>query len=343
MEKRQDGRCVFLTESNSCLLHERFGGEAKPGMCQLFPYTFTEAPDGFYASVSFASSGALFNQGKPLSEQREHLEGSLALFKRLFPQLKLDWSNIQLVDGLPIRWSQYLLLDREILISLEKNISRVGTPGFEWWGSLLSISELLASKVPSTVDLDRTEIAPSSARVDLLLVRYLLDLYLPANVFLAPLESPSIRLFMQDLISSSNSVFIDVKGETVLLEELCARPLPCLDSQSENLLLRYLYARVHSKLYFGAGMAHFSLISGFHHLALLMALLRIHIKRLLWLSNFRDGLANPVHIDFMLVAELVRDLERRLTSFQHTSESATILQVLLESPSRFKRILDLAC
>jgi Fe-S-cluster containining protein len=49
MEKRADGRCVFLTQQNRCALHERFGVESKPSMCQLFPYTFTEAPDGFYA------------------------------------------------------------------------------------------------------------------------------------------------------------------------------------------------------------------------------------------------------------------------------------------------------
>jgi Fe-S-cluster containining protein len=118
MEKRADGRCVFLTEQNRCALHERFGAESKPAMCQLFPYTFTEAPDGYYASVSFASTGALFNQGKPLEDQREHLLNRMSLFKKLFPALKLDWSQIQLADGIPMRWAQYLLLERPLLAKL---------------------------------------------------------------------------------------------------------------------------------------------------------------------------------------------------------------------------------
>src|SRR5579862_2946333 len=55
LEKRSDGKCEFLTESNRCSLHEKFGPEFKPGMCQLFPYTFNPTPSGVYASVSFAS------------------------------------------------------------------------------------------------------------------------------------------------------------------------------------------------------------------------------------------------------------------------------------------------
>ena len=123
MEKRADGRCVFLSEQNQCMLHIQFGAEAKPGMCQLFPYTFTQAPDGYYASVSFASSGALFNQGRALEEQRDHLLNRLHLFNKLFPSLKLDWSQTQLADGVPIRWSQYLLLERVLLGKLRSLIS----------------------------------------------------------------------------------------------------------------------------------------------------------------------------------------------------------------------------
>jgi Fe-S-cluster containining protein len=337
LEKRSDGRCIFLTENNRCQLHERFGAEAKPGMCQLFPYTFTDAPDGFYASVSFASSGALFNQGKPLLEQRDHLTGRLTLFKKLFPGLHLNWSQIQLFDGHPIRWANYLLLERDILDSLGISMQKSGlqqadpTNKYDWSAHLLSISDFLLSKVPPDADLERAHLMPSSDNLDLLLVRYLLELYFPEDLFTSQGDEPPIRALMQEMLGAPNTVSIKINGEPLSLADICATQLATLDLDSENLITRYLYTRIFSKLYFGAGMAHFSLIAGFHHLAILAALIRIKIKCL-----------KTAQVDLLQVAEIVRSLERKLTSFQHSAESAAILQVLFESPSRFKRIISLA-
>ena len=347
LEKKSDGRCIFLTDLNRCALHEQFGAQAKPGMCQLFPYTFTEAPDGFYASVSFASSGVLFNQGKALVDQRQHLSEQLALFQQLFPQLSLDWSKIQLADGLPIRWSHYLLIERDILSSLKKNIEEsTAQDQFDWSIVLLAISDLIASKVPADEDLERKNLIPSTNFTDLLLIRYLLHLYFPVDVFSDETEQPSIRAlieeFTQEKLDSPNVVSYSIGEFSPSLAEICAIELTGLDKQSENLFARYIYARIFSKLYFGAGMAHFSLLSGYHHLVILIALMRIKLKTMVWLQLKQNPDQEIKPIDHLQVAEIVRSLERKLASFQHTTESATILQVLLESPSRFKRLMSLA-
>jgi Fe-S-cluster containining protein len=359
MEKRADGRCVFLTEQNRCALHERFGAESKPAMCQLFPYTFTEAPDGYYASVSFASTGALFNQGKPLEDQREHLLNRMSLFKKLFPALKLDWSQIQLVDGIPMRWAQYLLLERPLLAKLNETIQLTGevqathwtNSNYIWYTHLESISTQLVKQVPSDFDLERTTTVPVSVTSDLLLIRYLLSLYMPETIF-SPEDEPSIRDLLRDILAAPSEVSLELSGSTIDLAAACARGLPPLSPECENLLARYLFARVYSKLYFGPGLAHFSLIAGFHHLAALVALIRIKLKCILWgaqLSqsgaSFADQAATSEEqstINFLTVAEVVRNLERRLASYQHTTESATVLQVLFESPARFRRLLQLA-
>lgn len=354
MEKNADGRCVFLTSSNRCALHERFGAESKPGMCQLFPYTFTETPDGYYASVSFASSGTLFNQGKPLAAQREHLSDRLELFKRLFPTLKLDWSQLQFFDGSPLRWAQYLLLERTILQSLKEMIDRslyVQTNfTLPWYQLLESISTFLINKMPGGTDLDRRDLVPESLEGDLLILGFLLESYFPDDIFAGKDdEGPSIRNLMQGLLSAPDVVSMKIGNSIVPLAEICELELPTLDQQSENLIARYLYARVYSKLYFGAGMAHFSLIAGFHHLGILAALVRIKLKALVWQRQKQRhgqseslGATNFDKVEFLEVAELVRNLERKLASFQHSSESATILQVLFESPARFKRLLALS-
>ena len=381
MEKRADGRCVFLTQENRCALHERFGAESKPSMCQLFPYTFTEAPDGFYASVSFASTGALFNQGTPLADQREHLLDRMRLFKKLFPTLKLDWSQIQLVDGIPIRWAQYLLIERSMLTELKKgieftkrfadssipdridfaeNANFVESSQSDWHGKYLWSSHLelisahLVKQVPNDFDLERAATVPSSEQADLLLIRFLLSLYFPDSIF-APEEEPSIRDLLRDMLQAPSGVPLTLAGKTVDLSAICSERLPSLPPECENLLARYLFARVFSKLYFGPGLAHFSLLAGYHHLAVLVALIRIKLKCILWATeegviesdSIKSDVSPPemktTSLNVLTVAEVVRNLERRLASYQHTTESATVLQVLFESPSRFKRLLELAC
>jgi Fe-S-cluster containining protein len=380
MEKRADGRCVFLTQQNRCALHERFGVESKPSMCQLFPYTFTEAPDGFYASISFASTGALFNQGTPLADQREHLLNRMSLFKKLFPALKLDWSQIQLVDGIPIRWAQYLLIERPILaelrqaiesteqitdssfptrINFAENASSVNSCPPDWQGKYLWSSHLelisahLVKQVPNDFDLERTATVPSSARADLLLIRYLLSLYFPDSTF-AQEDEPSIRELLRDMVDAPSEVPLTLADKTVDLSSICSRRLCSLSPECENLLARYLFARVFSKLYFGPGLAHFSLLAGYHHLAVLVALIRIKLKCILRATEegmIESASTRPdasssegktTSLDLLTVAEVVRNLERRLASYQHTTESATVLQVFFESPSRFKRLLELA-
>jgi len=79
-----DGHCPFLVD-NLCYIHSRYGSEAKPAICQLFPYCFNETPTGVYASVSFVSMGVVHNSGKALTEQREYLERKLGEFRALYP------------------------------------------------------------------------------------------------------------------------------------------------------------------------------------------------------------------------------------------------------------------
>jgi Fe-S-cluster containining protein len=340
LEKRADGRCIFLTETNRCALHEQFGAESKPSMCQLFPYTFTEAPDGFYVSVSFASSGALFNQGRLLSEQGEYLHDRLTLFKTLFPKLKLDWSNIQLVDGINIRWSQYLLIEREVCKLLVENIhSSLESDNFLWSERLTAVSEYILAQLSEPAmrsELERKHLIPDSELSDLLFARYLLQLYLPDDVFKSAGETPPVREFLELIVSGNDDLSFQVEGKAVDLRECVAEPLRRLEPDSENLLARYIYSRVFSKLYFGPGLGHFSLVSGFHHLVVLVALVRIKMKCLKATGKL------PGVVPYLHVAELVRSLERQLTSFQHSRESSSVLQVLLESPSRFRRLVDLA-
>ncbi len=362
LEKQADGRCTFLTAEDRCMLHTEFGAEAKPGMCQLFPYTFTEAPDGYWASVSFAATGVLFNSGKALSEQEEFLRTRLSLFKRLFPKLDLDWSKIEFYDGAPLRWPQYLLIEEklrqffqmETLFKLSQ--SATDDHGATKAGTtlrLLAASRFLVGLLPPGVDLERARLVDVSAeKIDFLLLRHLLDFYFPADVYAARDDSFGAHALMQLLVQPPDSVEVMIAGagknlatvdqphNSINLIEICSQPLLELPPEAENLLCRFIYARLFSKLFFGPGLAHLSLIAGFHHLGLLISLLRIKLKCLQ--VERAGGPQSSSNFEFNEIAELVRALERRLTSARHSTAASSILQVLLESPQRFERIISLA-
>ena len=56
LNKRSDGACVFLDETDRCLIHSRFGGDQKPLACRLFPFSIREVGDPAAASPSSASA-----------------------------------------------------------------------------------------------------------------------------------------------------------------------------------------------------------------------------------------------------------------------------------------------
>ena len=369
LEKKVDGRCTFLTEELRCDLQEKFGEDAKPSMCQLFPYTFTEAPDGFYASLSFASTGVLFNSGRALTEQTDFLKTRLRLFKKSFPDLNLDWSNTQLYDGHPLKWVDYLLIEKnllkhfEILENSKQNLEEGSGKSQEESGTdnngtstspilkrLRNASLELVGAVSPDIDLDQENLIEAPApQADLILIRHLLDYYLPADPFASRRDAFGAHVFKQHLVLPPNIVQMLISNETSLpLAQICRLELGALDQESENLLARFVYCRIFGKLYFGAGFAHLSVISGMHHLGLLVALLRIRLKFLHFYNAHKVGMnINDIPtvmppIEFNELAELVRALERRLSSLQYSKEVSTSLQVLLESPKRFARIMELA-
>ncbi|HMO24079.1 MAG TPA: hypothetical protein PKC98_24210, partial [Candidatus Melainabacteria bacterium] len=174
LEKRADGKCAFLTEENRCALHEKLGSDAKPAMCRLFPYTFTGTPDGVFCSVSFASTATLFNQGEFLDKQSDFLHKKHELFSQLFPQLNLDWSYVQVVDGVALDWAVYREYEAPVLSCLEQESARRAE------SLLFEKTESFRKLVPPEVNLDN--MADFEARpklIDQVLIKHLLRFYVP--------------------------------------------------------------------------------------------------------------------------------------------------------------------
>ncbi len=107
MRLREDGACPFLGGRNQCRLHEKFGAEAKPLACRIFPYTFAETPAGTFVGQRFNCPGVLEGRGERTSGQVGELAATLRDLGRVaalpaYPERvpvggrgRLDWSDLQ--------------------------------------------------------------------------------------------------------------------------------------------------------------------------------------------------------------------------------------------------------
>lgn len=330
LEKRSDGKCEFLTQENQCWLHLKYGPKMKPAMCQLFPYTFNHTPSGVYASLSFASTGVLLNSGRALTDQEELLQQKWDLFCRLFSKLSIDWSNIQLIDGRPLKWDAYMHLDRQLLRLVKvgdcKRVDKM----------LTALSHYLVSELPRGTNLEKPPPIKARAKiVDQFLLKSLFDLYLPEDAFASQPSDFDSQTLLKNLIEPPEAVRLSTSGKTRSFQELIDLALGELDQDSEALLWRFIYCRLFAKLYFGPGFANLSVLAGIHHLLVLIVLVRLRLK----LSALTHGQSKP---SFLETVEIVRTLEQRLTQVSLSKESAVILEVLLTSPERMQRLLFLS-
>ncbi len=73
LHRRPDGSCVFLSEQGRCRIHEKFGPEAKPLFCRLYPFVLVPAGDHWRVGVRFACPSAAANKGRAVAEHDANL------------------------------------------------------------------------------------------------------------------------------------------------------------------------------------------------------------------------------------------------------------------------------
>lgn len=108
--RRRDGACVFLAEDELCSLHAELGGGRKPLACQLYPFSVTVTPDGFYASLSFACPSVVAGLGGDLEANRIELS-------RLLQERGVAAEiphQVEVIAGRHISWACYLRLEQRL-------------------------------------------------------------------------------------------------------------------------------------------------------------------------------------------------------------------------------------
>src|SRR4051812_29064695 len=70
---RPDGGCVFLGPEGRCRIHEKFGYEAKPLPCRLFPFVLVPVANHWRVGLRYACPSAAANKGRALPEHDDDL------------------------------------------------------------------------------------------------------------------------------------------------------------------------------------------------------------------------------------------------------------------------------
>ncbi len=139
LNSRPGGSCVFLGDNGRCRIHERFGYDAKPLPCRLFPFLLVPVAGHWRVGLRFACPSAAASVGRPLAEhaaaleeladrlaEREGLQqrpdGSLTRPPRFDTGQDLDWPDLLAVadrvlallrdrrDPLELRWRKCVAL-----------------------------------------------------------------------------------------------------------------------------------------------------------------------------------------------------------------------------------------
>jgi lysine-N-methylase len=165
---RPDGACIFLDERGLCRIHAKFGEQAKPLACRLYPYAFHPAGKKIAVSLRFSCPSVVSNRGRSLAEQKHDLKALERLVvpegaertppPEVSPGQRLDWPDtlkiVAQFDELMANSSEGIT--HRLLLAL-KLVDLIGQSRFDKIRGarldefLAIVSEAAAAEVPTDV------------------------------------------------------------------------------------------------------------------------------------------------------------------------------------------------
>jgi Fe-S-cluster containining protein len=124
---RVDNACAFLEPDGLCLIHKVQGMAAKPSPCQQYPFNFARTPDGVTATLDFACSAVLADEGAVLAQQPADVDAAYDVMQRraALPGLGIPASGVlgehlRLQPKQPLHWRNYRTLEVALLGALQQ-------------------------------------------------------------------------------------------------------------------------------------------------------------------------------------------------------------------------------
>ena len=111
MAHREDGACTFLDDRGLCRIHGKFGEEAKPLACRIYPYVFHPAGGRMTVSMRFSCPSVVRNLGASTSRNRSEIE---SLARSVVPKEATRLPPPPLARNRPLDWDTFHRLNRRI-------------------------------------------------------------------------------------------------------------------------------------------------------------------------------------------------------------------------------------
>ncbi|REJ82083.1 MAG: YkgJ family cysteine cluster protein [Planctomycetota bacterium] len=96
-----DGSCAFLDEKGLCRIHGKFGEEAKPLACRIYPYAFHPAGKKVVVSLRFSCPSVVKNLGRPVKQQSADLKG---IARQIVPDNVTELPPPMVSPGTNVTW-----------------------------------------------------------------------------------------------------------------------------------------------------------------------------------------------------------------------------------------------
>lgn len=126
LARREDGSCFFLRDDNLCQIHAEKGLEAKPAVCQLYPFLLVATPEGYYVSLQFTCPAVLSGDGGPITNHGESLAATVRAAPHFFPPDLVPGNKVTLTAKASTDFYSYLAFEERLLQTLDLHEDIVG-------------------------------------------------------------------------------------------------------------------------------------------------------------------------------------------------------------------------
>lgn len=138
LRQREDNTCVFLSDKGLCRIHERFGSEAKPFPCRLYPFILVPAGDHWRVGMRFSCPAVASNQGRPLPEHETELRDYVTRLEQREGMAGKEVPPPPLQGRQRVAWPDLLLFLQAILTLLRNREDRLERR----WRKCLALAKL---------------------------------------------------------------------------------------------------------------------------------------------------------------------------------------------------------
>ena len=343
LNKRPDGACVFLDENNRCKIHAKYGEDSKPLACRVFPFSLRAVRGGWQASLRFDCPSVASSKGRPISQYRVWL-GDLAKQLDHSAPPGDDVANLErgvraTVDEIAIVISGFVRwLNNDDVPTVDRLIGSARITA-ELVGATLQkvrgrrLGELLDALFKALPGECKTLPAPPGAKQRGMLRQ--LAFAHAEHVSLAEMRSgPYGRLrkrwqqlrMAKRFRAASGAVppLRGFRGDATFEAVECVKPATDGAAQIEDLLCRYLYARLNGRSVFGKGYYDWPVFSG-------LAALWLSVAAAGWLARYAAATDGKATLSFDEVAHAIGVVDRaatRLPSIGSMAERTRIAYLL---------------